>query len=210
MVYNIEKLKKHISESLIHEICEMFQIIRQLKKIQASKGPIRPKLTREEIKDKYSKFREAHPRKEFVEDEKFIEDKLVYDEMIASGYEFTVSELYQIFTNVCSYKNTIDQLAQNINSLIGNNIDCFNTEVSEDGYYEVDLNPIYNPARTAEQELELLENTEWLLLHYKYTKKQEKARDIVLANGRKFILKPNTKQDVIKENDKTDQDKNGI
>ncbi len=58
--------------------------------------------------------------------------------------------------------------------------------------------------------MELLENIEWLLLHYKYAKKQEKARNIVLANGRKFTFKPNTKQDVIKENDQTDQDKNGI
>lgn len=221
-MYDINRLKNHISEALVSEICEMFQIIRQLKRIQASQGPARPKLTSEEIKDRYNRIRSAYPLKEFVEDEQFLEDQLVYNEMVASGvdpfsedgyvadgYEVDASEMKGIFTNVRSYTNTINQLAQNINCLIANNIDYFKSEVTEDGYYDVNLNQEYNPARTTEQELELLENIEWLLLHYKYAKKQEKARNIVLEN-RKFTFKPNTKQDVIKENDQTDQDKNGI
>lgn len=121
MVYDINRLKNHISEALVSEICEMFQIIRQLKRIQASQGPARPKLTSEEIKDRHNKFRKSHPRRNLVEEgvspaEQFLEDQLVYNEMVASGvdpfsedgyvadgYEVDASEMKGIFTNVGSY-----------------------------------------------------------------------------------------------------------
>ncbi len=215
---NLEKINYDLNEQLIDEICLMFQMIRKLKTVSNSKGPSKPELTPEqreyrnhqimagllEAKAKYS-------RPEFVEDEKFAEDQAVYQEMLANGQDpfgdgysdgYDIDELYQALNNSVfenckfSYLNIIKRIAYNIECLF-NKIELNSSDdgYGEDGYYDVTLNKQYNDYVNNDHLLSALENIEFLLLHYKYAQKQEKARKMLLQNTdgsfSRGIIRPN-------------------